>query len=156
MSTAITWPVKSRELHSHHFDSTIWNDFQFRPDDIIIATYAKSGTTWMQQIVAQMMFNGHPDLAFPPLRLPPHAPRRVPRMGSRLSSRWCPRPPPRPRRVRLGARLPRHPLDRVEPRRPRRARGSGGLARLASPPVPAQGAIHRPWGRKAPEAGTRV
>lgn len=63
MSTAITWPVKSRELHSHHFDSTIWNDFQFRPDDIIIATYAKSGTTWMQQIVAQMMFNGDPDLA---------------------------------------------------------------------------------------------
>ncbi len=63
MSTAITWPVKSRELHSHHFDSTIWNDFQFRPDDIIIATYAKSGTTWMQQIVAQMMFNGDPNLA---------------------------------------------------------------------------------------------
>jgi len=63
MSTAITWPVKSRELHSHHFDSTIWNDFQFRSDDIIIATYAKSGTTWMQQIVAQMMFNGDPNLA---------------------------------------------------------------------------------------------
>ena len=63
MSTAITWPTKSRELYSHHFDSTIWNDFQFRPDDIIIATYAKSGTTWMQQIVAQMMFNGDPDLA---------------------------------------------------------------------------------------------
>lgn len=63
MSTAITWPVKSRELHSHHFDSTIWNDFQFRSDDIIIATYAKSGTTWMQQIVAQMTFNGDPDLA---------------------------------------------------------------------------------------------
>lgn len=63
MSTDITWPVKSRELHSHHFNSTIWNDFRFRPDDIIIATYAKSGTTWMQQIVAQMMFNGDPDLA---------------------------------------------------------------------------------------------
>lgn len=63
MSVDITWPIKSRELHSHHFDSTIWNDFQFRNDDIIIATYAKSGTTWMQQIVAQMLFNGDPDLA---------------------------------------------------------------------------------------------
>ena len=63
MSVNIAWPIKSRELHSHHFDSTIWNDFQFRGDDIIIATYAKSGTTWMQQIVAQMLFNGDPDLA---------------------------------------------------------------------------------------------
>lgn len=63
MSVNIAWPIKSRELHSHHFDSTIWNDFKFRNDDIIIATYAKSGTTWMQQIVAQMLFNGDPDLA---------------------------------------------------------------------------------------------
>ncbi len=63
MSTTITWPIKTRELHSHHIDSTIWNDLKFRPDDIIIATYAKSGTTWMQQIVAQMMYNGDPDLA---------------------------------------------------------------------------------------------
>ena len=63
MSVNIAWPIKSRELHSHHFDSTIWNDFQFRGDDIIIATYAKSGTTWMQQIVAQMLFNGDPDMA---------------------------------------------------------------------------------------------
>ncbi|WP_326499451.1 sulfotransferase domain-containing protein [Methylomicrobium sp. Wu6] len=26
-------PVKTRELHDHHFDSTIWNDFVFRNDD---------------------------------------------------------------------------------------------------------------------------
>ena len=79
MSTPISWPIKSRELHSHHFDSTAWNDFQFRPDDIIIATYAKSGTTWTQQIVAQMMFNGDPELAVAEmspwldLRVPPKA-----------------------------------------------------------------------------------
>lgn len=51
-------PQKQRELHDHHFDSTIWNDFEFREDDIIIATYAKSGTTWMQQIIKQLIFNG--------------------------------------------------------------------------------------------------
>jgi aryl sulfotransferase len=52
------YPVKTREMHSHHFDSTLWNDFAFRDDDIIIATYAKSGTTWVQQIVSQLIFNG--------------------------------------------------------------------------------------------------
>ncbi len=37
---AIVGPTKTRELHNHHFDSTIWNDFAFRDDDIVIATYA--------------------------------------------------------------------------------------------------------------------
>ena len=32
------WPSKTKEMHSNHFDSTIWNDFKFRTDDIIIAT----------------------------------------------------------------------------------------------------------------------
>jgi len=59
---SINWPIKTREFHNHHFDSTIWNDFVFRDDDIIIATYAKSGTTWMQQIVSQLIFNGPEDM----------------------------------------------------------------------------------------------
>lgn len=58
----LSLPRKKRELHNHHFDSTIWNDFKFREDDIIISTYAKSGTTWMQQIISQLLFNGEPDL----------------------------------------------------------------------------------------------
>jgi aryl sulfotransferase len=58
----INWPTKRREFHNHHFDSTIWNDFRFRDDDIIIATYAKAGTTWVQQIIAQLLFNGAPNL----------------------------------------------------------------------------------------------
>jgi aryl sulfotransferase len=59
---AVDWPKKTRELHSHHFDSTVWNDFRFRDDDIVIATYAKSGTTWVQQIVSQLLFGGAPDI----------------------------------------------------------------------------------------------
>ena len=51
-------PRKERELHNHHFDSTIWNDLEFRDDDIVIATYAKSGTTWMQQILHQLKTGG--------------------------------------------------------------------------------------------------
>jgi aryl sulfotransferase len=73
------WPRKTRELHSHHFDSTIWNDFQFRDDDIIIGTYAKSGTTWTQQIIGQLVFNGAEDVnvaelsPWLDLRVPPKA-----------------------------------------------------------------------------------
>ncbi|HEY1614471.1 MAG TPA: sulfotransferase domain-containing protein [Rhizomicrobium sp.] len=78
-ASSLNWPKKTRELHSHHFDSTIWNDFAFRDDDIIIATYAKSGTTWLQQIVAQLVFAGAEHLPVPELspwldlRVPPNA-----------------------------------------------------------------------------------
>ncbi len=71
------WPEKTRELHNHHIDSTVWNDFQFRSDDIVIATYAKSGTTWLQQIISQLIFNGQEGLPvadmspWVDLRIPP-------------------------------------------------------------------------------------
>jgi aryl sulfotransferase len=58
----VAWPQKTREIHNHHMDSTIWNGFEFRNDDIIIATYGKSGTTWLQQIVSQLIFNGEEGL----------------------------------------------------------------------------------------------
>ena len=79
MNDALAWPKKTRELHSHHFDSTIWNDFTFRDDDIVIATYAKSGTTWMQQIIGQMLLGPDEDLEVAELspwldlRVPPKA-----------------------------------------------------------------------------------
>ena len=79
MSDETQWPVKRREFQNHHFDSTIWNDFKFRDDDIIIATYAKSGTTWLQQIVAQLLFNAPEELEvaemspWMDLRVPPKA-----------------------------------------------------------------------------------
>jgi len=53
-----SWPQKRREMHNHHMDSTVWNTFKFRDDDVIVATYGKSGTTWTQQIVSQLIFNG--------------------------------------------------------------------------------------------------
>ncbi len=61
-TTPIQWPVKEAELHSNHFDSTMWNDFKFRDTDIVISTYAKSGTTWVQQMVSQLIFNGEEGL----------------------------------------------------------------------------------------------
>jgi aryl sulfotransferase len=63
----IVWPVKTRELHNHHMNSTVWNDFKFRNDDVIIATYAKSGTTWTQQIVGQLIFAGAEGIDVPTL-----------------------------------------------------------------------------------------
>lgn len=75
----IAWPRKTREIHNNHMDSTIWNELVFRDDDIVIGTYAKSGTTWTQQIVAQLIFNGRPDLEVAEmspwldLRVPPKA-----------------------------------------------------------------------------------
>jgi aryl sulfotransferase len=72
----IAYPKKIREMHSHHFDSTIWNDVAFRDDDIIISTYAKSGTTWVQQIVSQLLFNGQTGL--PVAEMSPWLDLRVP------------------------------------------------------------------------------
>ena len=74
---AIQWPKKTRELQSNHFDSPIWNDFEFRDGDIIVGTYAKTGTTWMQQILSQLIFNGEEGLPvadmspWVDLRIPP-------------------------------------------------------------------------------------
>jgi aryl sulfotransferase len=70
------WPVKTRELHNHHFDSTMWNGFRFRDGDIVIGTYAKSGTTWTQQIVGQLVFNGAEHVNVP--ELSPWVDLRVP------------------------------------------------------------------------------
>jgi aryl sulfotransferase len=62
IATEIVTPRKAREITISPFDSTVWNDVVFRPDDIVIATYAKSGTTWTQQIVSQLLFDGAEDI----------------------------------------------------------------------------------------------
>ncbi len=60
MDGKTAWPKKARELFVSQMDSTIWNDFSYRDNDIIIATHAKAGTTWTQQIVAQLVLGGEP------------------------------------------------------------------------------------------------
>ncbi len=51
-------PTKTRELENHHMRSQNWNDFKFRDDDVIVATYGKAGTTWTQWIVHQLLHGG--------------------------------------------------------------------------------------------------
>jgi aryl sulfotransferase len=46
----------TRTLRSRVFDSTRWDSYQPRDDDIIIGTYSKCGTTWMQRIVGMLVF----------------------------------------------------------------------------------------------------
>ena len=55
-------PQRSRTYQNHHLDSTRWDAFTPRDDDIVIATSYKAGTTWTQAIVANILF---PDQSFP-------------------------------------------------------------------------------------------
>jgi aryl sulfotransferase len=55
------WPQKSRELQTAIFDSTRWNAFRFRDDDIVVVTWSKAGTTWVQQIIGQLIL-GAPEV----------------------------------------------------------------------------------------------
>ena len=48
-------PTPIHTYQNHHLDSLRWNHFAPRDDDIVIATSYKSGTTWMQEIVRQLI-----------------------------------------------------------------------------------------------------
>ena len=39
------------------YDSGRWDGFPFRPDDIVIDTPPKCGTTWMQMLCAMLVFD---------------------------------------------------------------------------------------------------
>ncbi len=54
----VDWPRKTRDIRTPHMDSRVWDRFAFRPGDVVVASYAKSGTTWVQQIVAQLIHGG--------------------------------------------------------------------------------------------------
>src|SRR5204863_287389 len=51
----------TRVVRNPVMDSRRWERFQPREDDIIIATYRKSGTTWTQRIVDCLVFQS-PDV----------------------------------------------------------------------------------------------
>ncbi len=53
-------PQRTREYRNHHLDSTRWDDYEPRPDDVIVTTSYKSGTTLTQQILRQLL-HGHED-----------------------------------------------------------------------------------------------
>ena len=46
----------SRELRTWAYDSRRWAEYAPRESDIVIATYPKCGTTWMQRIVGVLVF----------------------------------------------------------------------------------------------------
>jgi len=57
---AFDLPGKTRELVTPLLDSTQWNDFEFRYGDVVVNTYGKSGTTWTQAILVQLL-HGAPE-----------------------------------------------------------------------------------------------
>jgi aryl sulfotransferase len=54
------WPLAPIVIQNALMDSTRWKNVSIREGDVVIASYAKSGTTWLQQIVGQILSNGDP------------------------------------------------------------------------------------------------
>ncbi|MFL6288015.1 MAG: sulfotransferase domain-containing protein [Actinomycetes bacterium] len=54
MSATIDRPPL-RRYHGHFADSARWEKFTMRPDDVVITTPSKCGTTWMQTIVGMLL-----------------------------------------------------------------------------------------------------
>jgi aryl sulfotransferase len=61
-ATQAGWPVKTGELQNVLVDSTRWNGFKFRDDDIVVGTWSKSGTTLTQQILLELLSGGASDV----------------------------------------------------------------------------------------------
>ena len=53
-------PQRSHIYQNHHLDSTRWDGFVPRDDDIVITTAYKAGTTWTQRIVAALILGPPP------------------------------------------------------------------------------------------------
>jgi len=46
-----------RHYRGNFADSARWHNFEFRPDDVVITTPSKCGTTWMQTIVGMLVLD---------------------------------------------------------------------------------------------------
>ena len=60
-------------------DSSRWDGFKFRPDDIVISTPPKCGTSWVQMITALLIFQS------------PELPAPVSTLSPWLDVRWAPK-----------------------------------------------------------------
>ena len=69
-------PSVTHVYQNYLFDSLRWNFVTLREDDIVIATSGKTGTTWMQGIVANLIFLGR-KLPASPLVMSPWLEQRV-------------------------------------------------------------------------------
>ena len=54
-----TSPKVKYIYQNHHLDSTNWEKFDPRDSDVILSTSIKSGTTWMQYILLNLIFKNH-------------------------------------------------------------------------------------------------
>jgi aryl sulfotransferase len=53
-------PERVHEYRNHTLDSTRWDSYRVRDGDVIITTAYKAGTTWMQRIMAALIFGAGP------------------------------------------------------------------------------------------------
>ncbi len=61
MSTEVAGlPQRTRVYQNHHLDSTRWDGYERRPDDVIVSTSYKAGTTWTQRIVSLLILGAKP------------------------------------------------------------------------------------------------
>jgi aryl sulfotransferase len=56
-------PERLHEYRNHHLDSTRWDHFKVRDDDIVVTTAYKAGTTWTQRILAALILGLDSDAA---------------------------------------------------------------------------------------------
>jgi len=56
MTTSSARPEVRHIYQNHHLDTTRWDGFEPRPDDIVISTAYKAGTTLTQTIVMNLLF----------------------------------------------------------------------------------------------------
>ena len=57
----------TREYRAWSADSRRWDAYRPRSGDIIVATYPKAGTTWMQQIISSLVFQDPTPRAITPV-----------------------------------------------------------------------------------------
>ena len=54
-------PLREHVYQNHHLDSTRWDVVKPRDDDIVVSTSYKSGTTWTQWLLYNLIFLDEPD-----------------------------------------------------------------------------------------------